>query len=65
VAQGGYATINAQAGFRFDSSGLRIGVYGRNLTNKDYLQGTLTTSAGFFANVAAPREIGISVSYGR
>ncbi|MBB4633837.1 TonB-dependent receptor [Sphingosinicella soli] len=62
IVQDPYATLAAQAGFRFDS-GLRIGIYGRNLTNKDYLVGGFSTSGGFFGTPTPPREVGISLGY--
>ncbi|MDB5714509.1 MAG: TonB-dependent receptor [Sphingomonadales bacterium] len=63
ITQAPYASIAAQAGYRFDSSGIRVGVYGRNLTNKNNLVGAFSTSGGFFGTPTPPREIGISLNY--
>jgi iron complex outermembrane receptor protein len=63
ITQGDYATLNAQAGYRLKGAGVRIGVYGRNLTNQVYLQNGLTDSAAFIAADAPPREVGVAVNY--
>jgi iron complex outermembrane receptor protein len=63
VSQGAYASLAAQAGYRFRDSNLRLGLYGRNLTNKAYLTGQLVSSSGFLGNYEPPREIGISINY--
>jgi iron complex outermembrane receptor protein len=63
VTQGGYASLEAQAGYRFKDSNLRLGLYGRNLTNKAFLTGQLVSASGFLANYGPPREIGISINY--
>lgn len=62
VRQPSYETLNASAGFSVD--GVRIGIYGRNLTNEVYINNTATSGLGFFANYGYPREVGVSVSYG-
>jgi iron complex outermembrane recepter protein len=62
--QGGYASLAAQAGYKVDGTGLRLGVYGRNLTNRAYLTGQLISASGWLGHYEPPREIGISVNYG-
>jgi len=64
IRQDGYVTIGAQAGYRFSSNGVRVGVYGRNLTNEAVLVAGLTSGSGFIATYGAPRELGVSVNYG-
>jgi iron complex outermembrane receptor protein len=63
VEQGSYATLAAQAGYRFRDSNFRLGVYGRNLTNKAYLAGQLVNASGFLGNYGPPREVGVSLRY--
>lgn len=63
LTQPGYASLAAQAGFTFRDSNLRLGLYGRNLTNKAYLTGQLVNASGFLGAYAPPREIGISINY--
>jgi iron complex outermembrane receptor protein len=62
VVQPAYLTINAEVAMRL-SNGLRVGLYGRNLTNKAYITGAVTSGAGFTVNYGAPRELGITASY--
>ena len=63
VSQGAYASLAAQAGYKFRDTNLRLGLFGRNLTNKAYLTGQLVSASGFLGNYEPPREIGISVNY--
>lgn len=62
VEQGAYATLSARAGYTF-GSGLRLGVYGRNLTNEAYIFHAFGSGNGFTANYSTPREVGVAVSY--
>lgn len=62
IRQGGYFTLNGQAGYKWES-GWRVGVFGRNLTNKAYIVAGLASADGFLANYAPPREVGLSASY--
>ena len=59
--QPAYALLSAQAGYKFD--GIRVGVYGRNLTNKAIIVANLTSLSGFGTVYNQPREVGVSVSY--
>lgn len=62
LTQPAYAALNAQGGYRF-ADGVRVGIYGRNLTNKAYMVAGLSSSAAFVPNYAPPREVGVSVNY--
>jgi len=59
--QSAYALLSAQAGYTFD--GIRVGIYGRNLTNKAFILANLTSLSGFATIYNQPREVGVSVSY--
>ena len=61
MPQPAYALLSAQAGYKFDR--FRIGVYGRNLTNKAVILSNLTSISGFIAQYTPPREVGISLNY--
>lgn len=63
IEQSAYTTLSAQAGYLFSNSGLRVGVYGRNLTNEDYLAHGFPSAQGFTAAYARPREVGVSLNY--
>ena len=62
IRQPAYVTVAAQIGYRLED-GLRVGIFGRNLTNKAYIVNGLTSSAGFAVGYAPPRELGVSVNY--
>jgi iron complex outermembrane receptor protein len=62
IRQAPYATLNAQAGYAFDG-GLRIGIYGRNLTDKAFIANGFSSSQGFTVGYNRPREVGLSLSY--
>jgi iron complex outermembrane recepter protein len=62
LTQDDYVTLNAQAGYGF-GEGVRVGVFGRNLTNEAYMQAGLTSASGFVPSYAPPREVGVSLSY--
>lgn len=63
IEEPGYTTLSARVGYTFNNSHLRLGVYGRNLTNAVYIFHGFASAAGFTANYAAPRELGVSVNY--
>ena len=63
IRQASYGTANAQAGLRLNDSGVRVGAFVRNLTNKENIVGGLTSAAGFIADYAPPREVGLSLNY--
>jgi iron complex outermembrane recepter protein len=62
IRQPGYATIAAQMGYKIDER-FRVGVFGRNLTNKASIASALTSVSGFGVGYAPPREIGISFGF--
>jgi iron complex outermembrane receptor protein len=62
IRQSPYATLYAQMGYKIDER-LRIGVFGRNLTNKAYIVNALSDVAGFGVGYAPPQEVGLSLSY--
>lgn len=62
IYQSSYATLTAQLGYKIDER-FRVGVFGRNLTNKAYISNALTSSAGFSVGYAPPREIGMSFGF--
>ncbi|AYJ85255.1 TonB-dependent receptor (plasmid) [Sphingomonas paeninsulae] len=61
IRQPAYAIFTAQAGYKID--GVRIGIYGRNIGNKAYIVNGLSSSAGFLAGYAPPREVGLSLGF--
>lgn len=62
ILQDTYTTVGARLGYTLNS-GVRVGVYGRNLTNSDHIFHGFASGIGFTANYAKPREIGLTVSY--
>jgi iron complex outermembrane receptor protein len=63
MKQSPYIAFNAQAGYTCGDSGLRMSVYGRNITNKAYIANGFSSGQGFTVAYARPREIGLSVNY--
>ena len=63
IRQPAYATLNVQSGVLLRDSGVRLGAFARNLTNKAYIVNGLTSGSGFIAGYAPPREIGLSLNY--
>jgi iron complex outermembrane receptor protein len=63
IEQSSYTTLSAQAGYAFNDSGIRLGLYGRNLTNEDYIAHGFSSAQGFTAAYARPREVGVSFNY--
>jgi iron complex outermembrane receptor protein len=63
IKQKAYGTLGGRVGYTFGDSGMRIGLYGRNLTNKAYINSTLLSGLGVTASYARPREVGISLSF--
>jgi iron complex outermembrane recepter protein len=62
IRQPAYATLAAQMGYKVDDR-FRIGVFGRNLTNKASIANGLTSVSGFAVGYAPPREIGVSFGF--
>jgi iron complex outermembrane recepter protein len=63
MKQSPYTTLNAQTGYKFDNSGLRVSVFGRNITNKAYIANGFSSGQGYTVAYARPREVGVSVNY--
>jgi len=63
MEQSAYTTFNARAGYSFGDMGLRLSLYGRNLTNKAYIANGFSSGQGFTAAYARPREVGVSLNY--
>ena len=63
IHQSAYVTLNAQTGIRLRNSGVRVGVFARNITGAVYQVNALTSSGGFTAGYSQPREVGASLSY--
>lgn len=58
-----YATLAARAGYKIPNSPMKVSLYGKNLTNKGFIQGTLLSGSAFEAFYAPPREIGLQVEF--
>jgi iron complex outermembrane recepter protein len=63
IRQPAYVIANVQGGYRFAGTGLRVGLYVHNVTDKAFLMNGLTSSAGFVAGYNQPREVGLSLNY--
>lgn len=63
IEQEPYTTLNAQAGYLFSDSGIRVGMYGRNLTNETYMAHGFSSAQGFTAAYSRPMEVGVSLKY--
>ena len=60
---GAYALVNGRLSFSPVGSAFKYSLYGKNLTNKAYVQGALPSTFAREAIYAAPREIGVSLDY--
>lgn len=63
VSQKPYQVLNASATWRTADGHLDLGVYGRNITNEDYLQSVLISALANNANYAMPASYGIQMGY--
>ncbi|MBV8806051.1 MAG: TonB-dependent receptor [Sinobacteraceae bacterium] len=63
VSTGSYNLINARVTFAPRSGALQYSVYGRNLANKAYVQGSVPTTEAHMVFYGQPREIGGTLSY--
>jgi iron complex outermembrane receptor protein len=63
----GYGLVNARVGFQFDNPNLEVSLYGRNLTDKEYVTRSfadLYPQLGFAAQfIGEPRTWGANVTY--
>ncbi len=58
-----YNLLNGQASFTPDRSRFRYTLYGKNLTNKAYIQGALPSALAHEVIFGAPREVGVKVDW--
>lgn len=66
IAQGGYGLLNARASLRFQDGRLEVAAYGKNLTDRAYIQNgaSLLDSLGYaIAFAGAPRTYGLEVNW--
>lgn len=63
VRQPGYETLAAQASFSFAQTGLRVGVWGKNLTNADVFVSNLISDLGDPVQYGTKRTYGVTVGY--
>jgi iron complex outermembrane recepter protein len=60
---GGYTLLDSQLSLALKSSPLLLTLYGKNLTNKAYVQGMVLSYFADIAFYAPPREVGVRASY--
>lgn len=63
VHQDAYALVNGQIYWSPEDSGLKVSLWGKNLTNKTTINNYLVNATGFNVVYQAPREIGLSIGY--
>ena len=63
MRQPGYETLAAQASFSFAQTGLRVGVWGKNLTNADVFVSNLISDLGDPVQYGTKRTYGVTVGY--
>jgi iron complex outermembrane receptor protein len=63
VRQRAYDVLNGQIAYEFSDIGLRVRVFGRNLTNSRYYTTLTEQSLGDLGALAAPRTYGVGVDY--
>jgi iron complex outermembrane receptor protein len=64
VRQKGYATLDAQLSFSpVTYQNLRVSLWGRNLSNELYIQGTLLTTFADGVTYSAPRTFGVRAEF--
>jgi iron complex outermembrane receptor protein len=64
VRQGGYVTIDSEVSFSPEAfSKLRVSLWGRNLSNEQYIQGTLLTTFADGVTYSTPRTYGLRAEY--
>lgn len=63
IETGAYALVGAQLAFTPRDSHLKYTLFGKNLTNKAYVQGALPTAQAHEVYFAPPREVGIKLGY--
>jgi iron complex outermembrane receptor protein len=60
---GAYDLVNAHLSFSPAGSQFKYSLYGKNLTNKAYIQGALPSPYSREAIFAPPREVGVTLDY--
>lgn len=63
VVTGSYALLNGRLTFAPHSSNFQYALYGKNLTNRAYVQGALPTGEADTVFYGRPREVGLTLSY--
>ncbi|MDB5714812.1 MAG: TonB-dependent receptor [Sphingomonadales bacterium] len=58
-----YITLGANLSYQPDGSSLKFGIFGKNLTNKAYIDGTVLSAYADAVHYAPPRELGVSLDY--
>jgi iron complex outermembrane receptor protein len=58
-----YNLLNGQVSFTPEASRFQYALYGKNLTNRAYVQGALPSALAHEVIFGAPREVGIRVNY--
>lgn len=63
VRTGPYAILNAQLGYRPGDGGLRVSVFGKNITNKAYFTSALLGNQADAPVYSPPRQVGVRLQY--
>jgi iron complex outermembrane receptor protein len=63
VHQPGFTTVGARASFRPANTGIKLTVWGQNLTNKHVIQGVFLLNQADGVSYGPPRTFGASVEY--
>jgi iron complex outermembrane recepter protein len=63
ISQPGYTTLAARASWTFGESNFKLSAWGRNLTNKEYLQGAFPNQIADGLQFAPPRTYGVTADY--
>jgi iron complex outermembrane receptor protein len=63
VHQGPYGLVNAQMSFKPQGTNFKVGVWAKNLTNKDYISSTFIQSVGDVVGYGPQRTYGVSLDY--
>jgi iron complex outermembrane receptor protein len=63
VQTSAYTTLNGQVSLTPQGGPLTYSLYGKNLTNKAYIVGVVTSTEGYYSGLAVPREIGLTAKY--
>lgn len=63
VRTGAYATMNARVALTPTGSPFTIALFGKNLTNKAFVDGAVPNSGADSVHFGNPRQVGVSVAY--